>query len=475
MKKKFIIKKIPGSIHDGMITTAQTTAARRRDISNRENTYYAREMRLDYLQAAAIYQTNAIARNAVDNISKYIMKNGFTINILDEQYKDLPEKILKVWKKFKFNKVIQQGMKEGLVSGHALVFLLDKQQKPEKPLNLSLLKGKQLNFVNVDGMYITTTPCTHVLDPNYNKPIKYFAAGQPLHPTWCSVFNAITPTSYLKPMYKYMGMSYYEAAYQALLNDDVISTALPNLVYRSSIVHYKLKGFRDAIRNGTEDKMIKAVEVSEDTKSYLGATISDAEDTVEVINREMAGLAPLDERSIYRLSAAYKQPATILLGKSPDGMNATGKKDFEAFYNFISEWQEHWQEQYEWFVQIAIAYITGKDNIPFEFKFNEVNMVEPTEKATKDGNVLDNAVKMRELGFPESAVNRYLLEEELLTEDELKEMEEIAEEMEANLAMEGEDPIDNEFSEEPKLPKEKKATLSRTLKNKGKDNGTDNS
>lgn len=40
------------------------------------------------------------------------------------------------------------------------------------------------------------------------------------------------------------------------------------------------------------------------------------------------------------LSALTNIPQTILFGRSPAGMNATGESDFENYYNFIERIQK---------------------------------------------------------------------------------------------------------------------------------------
>ena len=222
-----------------------------------------------------------------------------------------------------------------------------------------------------------------------------------------------------------MGMSIYEPAFRTLISDDLISKAIPNIVWRSSIVNYKITGFKEALKQGKESNILKYISTTENSKSILNATVCDAEDTAEVLTRELAGLDGLDQRSIYRLSSAFGIPAVILLGKSPDGQNSTGRADFEAFYNFIEEWQEQWKAALVYLIKILIANITGEDNIDFEFEYNKVNMETPQQKAENDGKILDNVSKMEQLSLPVSAMTRYLADNSIINEDEMNEITEL--------------------------------------------------
>lgn len=412
---------------DAYARMMESETARRRDVTRRENGTYIREMRLDYQECSAIYSSDSIARNAVNLIVNNILKKGVSFTIPDDA--DLTKEVTDLYQDLKMDDIIKRAVKDALVGGHSAILLIDKTQKPSGKLAPVRLKGRRPNFVEVDGRYLTTTPCLDILDNRFNTPIQYFAAGVPFDPSFVANFNAIDPTSFLAPSYKYMGMSYYEAVYQAIINDQILSQAIPNIVYRSSISNYKITGMKEAINAGTEDDILRYIEAAEDAKSVLNCTVIDAEDTLEILSRELAGLEGLDQRSVYRLSAAYGIPATILLGKSPDGQNATGDKDIESFYNFVEEWQKKWMPQLRWIYQILIASLTGRDDIQFELTFNKVNMTTPSQKAEMDAKYLENVQKMIDMNLPETVVNRYMLEVGLINEDEADEIEEMKEEL----------------------------------------------
>lgn len=414
---------ITKKINDNLTTSITNEGARRRDISAAANTYYFRRNRIPYEELNAIYQQSPIARRAVDLICKYWIKNGFDLDIPDQP--DLVEKVLDEWQKLGLHKLLQAVTKDALISGHAVLLLKDRMSDPTRPLNLKDLKGKKLEFIYIDARYITTVPDIDPFSVNFYKPIQYAISGTVVDKSYVVQFSALDVTNYLKPNYKYMGMSIYEPAFRTLVSDDLISKAIPNIVWRSSIVNYKIVGFKEAIEQGTEEKILKYISTTEDSKSILNATVCDAEDTAEVLTRELTGLDGLDQRSIYRLSAAFGIPAVILLGKSPDGQNSTGRADFEAFYNYIEEWQAQWKPSIEYIVKLIIASLTGRDDIVFELNFNKVNMQTPGQKAENDGKVLDNVQKMEQMSLPVTAMTRYLADNDIINEDEAAEISEL--------------------------------------------------
>ena len=68
-------------------------------------------------------------------------------------------------------------------------------------------------------------------------------------------------------------------------------------------------------------------------KSYLNALVLDAKDDFVKVNNDFKDLHQIDNATLIRVSGSAEIPATLLFGKSPDGMNATGSADFRAFYN----------------------------------------------------------------------------------------------------------------------------------------------
>lgn len=423
MAKSHLEDKDMKKVNDNLSLAIDNEGARQRDISQASNAYYFRQNRLPYEELNSIYQQAPIARRAVDLICKHFIKNGFSVDIPDRE--DLVEQVMKKWKEYKLDDLLQKVTKDALISGHSVLLIKDRFNKANEKLNLRTLKDKKLEFIYIDARYITTTPDLNPFSVNFYKPIKYAIAGTMVDKSYIVEFSALDVPNYLKPNYKYMGMSIYEPAFRTLISDDLISKAIPNIVWRSSIVNYKITGFKEALKQGKEANILKYISTTENSKSILNATVCDAEDSAEVLTRELAGLDGLDQRSIYRLSSAFGIPAVILLGKSPDGQNSTGRADFEAFYNFIEEWQEQWKAALEYIIKILIANITGEDDVPFEFEYNKVNMETPQQKADNDGKILENVSKMEQLSLPVSAMTRYLADNGIINEDEMNEITEL--------------------------------------------------
>ena len=431
------VKKFSDSFH----TALENMGAKRRDITSRYNVHFFREPRIDYDELNSIYQSVPIVRRAIELITGHVLKNGVSFTIPDNP--EATAEVVALAERVEINRLFEEAAMLTLINGCGGVLLVEKDMNPSKELDLRRLKGRTPKFSIIDGRFITTTPELNPLSPDFYEPQMYQVVGMNVHPTWFNAFKGLPVSQVLKPQYKYMGMSLIENAYSAIINDETMNKAIPNIVYRSSVVNYKITGMKEALKTGDEESLLRYVGDAENMKSIMNATICDGEDNVEVISRELSGLEGLDQRSAYRLSAAFGIAAVVLWGKSPDGMNASGQADWENFYNFVEVWQKRWFENLRWFYKVLTACVTGRDDVDFELEYNKASLISPQQKVANDAVILQNVAMMRDQGLPDATIQRYLIENDILTEEEATDYAKTLEEMEAMEPMGiGEDEVD---------------------------------
>jgi uncharacterized protein len=107
--------------------------------------------------------------------------------------------------------------------------------------------------------------------------------------------------------------------------------------------------------------------------STLNAFVKDAgyngqnEETYERITQAFAGFDAMDVQSLNRLAAAAEIPATIFLGKSPDGMNATGTSDLSIFSDRLTTTRELDIDPFLYRVDEIIAKCNNTERSPYEW------------------------------------------------------------------------------------------------------------
>jgi len=104
----------------------------------------------------------------------------------------------------------------------------------------------------------------------------------------------------------------------------------------------KIKGLIEQISAGRTDVIQRRMTLMDMNRSVARALALDADgEEFERQKYEFGNVDKVLQMFILRLSAAARMPATILMGQSPAGMNATGESDFRWFYDTISTAREN--------------------------------------------------------------------------------------------------------------------------------------
>jgi phage-related protein (TIGR01555 family) len=137
------------------------------------------------------------------------------------------------------------------------------------------------------------------------------------------------------------GDSILERYYDVVRDFQGASHGIMHLLTDFSQAVFKIKGLAKALASDKDGLVLKRLRMLDISRSMVRAVPLDAD--AEEFKREgaaVAGLADLYDRMMMRLSAATGIPVTLLFGRSPAGMNATGESDIRLFYDHIKSMQE---------------------------------------------------------------------------------------------------------------------------------------
>lgn len=105
---------------------------------------------------------------------------------------------------------------------------------------------------------------------------------------------------------------------------------------------FKLQGLMAMIAGGQKDILQQRLEIVDMSRSVARAVMLDAEN--EDFDRKPSSFtdaAGMLDKFMLRLASVVDIPVTILMGRSPAGMNATGDSDFQHFYDNVKTAQEN--------------------------------------------------------------------------------------------------------------------------------------
>ena len=426
-------KEILSEVIDSAFTSFLNTRAEQRDITNRNSGMFFHQRRLGYQELEAIYMNTPLGKKIINIPNEYAWKNDFVLTIENETA--LQDKVLELMKELKIVSLIKDVAKSADIYGSGLLLIHHPYNKAGKPINYdNLINYPELTkFIKVTRPYFTAQPKSSggFLTSDYLHYDKFNISGsEGIDSSHFGIFKGVDVVDRLKPEYSYIGMSVFQNIYSCMVNDDIITKAITNLTNKASTRYYKLKDLNKLVANKKQDVVLNRLSLLERQGDIFTGVAMDSEDELQVLTQSFASLPELDERSLTRLSASTDIPATMLLGKAPDGMNSTGESDLNNLYSFIHTHQSKLQEPVEEVIKALIA-MCGKnpDELKFSFKFNKPQEMSQKEHAELDSLVLQNATTMKDIGVGDEVCKRYLVDNNIVTQEEASDIDLVEKEM----------------------------------------------
>lgn len=172
------------------------------------------------------------------------------------------------------------------------------------------------------------------------------------------------------------GDSALQPAWTALNRFGASQGYAANIVKEFSQSVLSVKGLTALILAGNEAAVEKRLNLLDMSKSVLNSMVIDADgEDYSRNSSSVAGLADMLDRFAEVLSASTNMPVTVLLGRSPAGLSATGKSDLQIYYDFVASEQERvLMPVLEW----AIPLLFGVEPDAWSARANP--LLQPTQK-----------------------------------------------------------------------------------------------
>lgn len=89
-----------------------------------------------------------------------------------------------------------------------------------------------------------------------------------------------------------------------------------------------------------DQQVMKRLNILNLSKSTTNTVILDADEEYDKVTTNVTGVSELIDRFILALSAVTRVPASLLVGRNPAGLNATGESEQRHFYDAVKQDQE---------------------------------------------------------------------------------------------------------------------------------------
>ena len=308
---------------------------------------YNQEIITNDMELIRLYEGNGLFTKIIDRPSEEAVKHGFDIDFGDES---IAEYVDDCMDDLDFESKFATAEKWArLYGGSIIVMLVDDGRGLEEPLDwknvrtIEELRVFERAIVQPD---YTSMYHFHFLDtldsdrpfaePEYYQVFSIYGYFI-VHRSRCLVFrNGRLPEQTTNAIYRYWGIPEYVKIKRALRECITSHENGTKLLERCVQAIYKMKNLANMLGTDEgEDKVLQRLQVIDMARSILNsiAIDSDGED-YDFKTFSMSGVKDVLDSACNMLSAVTEIPQTILFGRSPAGMNATGENDMENYYTW---------------------------------------------------------------------------------------------------------------------------------------------
>ena len=293
---------------------------------------------LDRNTLSTLYRSDGIAKRVVD----------LPVDDAIREWIEADEALLADLSRVNAKQEITDALKWARLFGGALIVaMIDDGQDFDQQVNMGNIRAiRQLRVY--DRHRVTWTSSDLDMDAmsmNFGKPMFYTVQplnGAPyrVHHSRAWRIDGLPLPEEERQRNNGWGDSAISPVYEALRNYAQTMGASANIVRDFVQVVLGISGLTDMLRQGQDKLVADRAKLIDMSRSVANAVFIDSDgETYDKRASSVAGLADLWDRFALHVSATTGIPATKLLGRSPQGMNATGEGDMKQWYDVVQAYR----------------------------------------------------------------------------------------------------------------------------------------
>jgi phage-related protein (TIGR01555 family) len=323
-------------INETMRTDGYTNIINKYNTEQDNSTAYRfqREGIIPDVELTSHYECNGLFAKIIDSPSEEAVKHGFELGIKEQK---VIEAIENTFDNLNRDEAAATAIKWArLYGGSIIVMLIDDGGELTAPLNVK--KIRKADELRVYERSIVNPDYTAML---YGRPQYYQVSSIygyfVVHESRCLVFkNGTQPEQTANMQYRFWGIPEYLRISRELRECSTSHGHGVKLLERSVQAVYKMEGLSEMLdTEDGEDVVLKRLRVIDRARGILNSIAISSGEDYDFKTITFAGVEKIIETTCNMLSAVTSIPQTVLFGRSPAGMNATGKSDLENYYNLI--------------------------------------------------------------------------------------------------------------------------------------------
>lgn len=280
----------------------------------------------------------------------------------------------------------------------------------EEPLDLNRMSMKRFRgFRHIDPINCVAVQ-VNTVNPaagDYMQPLMWYVIGLgAVHKSHFLKFEANIPELPMRPLTLYFGMPLTQLIKQDVANSNLASQGLANLMNRFRFTYLKADESSFTTENAKcfKDRLNFMSFVQD---NFGVCPIKTTEDVIQ-LTTSLAGMAENVEEFYLLISAKTDIPYTELMGKSAEGMNATGSGDRRKWYDKCRSIQESVKNNLLFMYGIVAGIDSGKFVKFTDFTFNPLEEATEKELAENIKSYAEVASALVSLGAKQDEVFEWL-------------------------------------------------------------------
>lgn len=303
---------------------------------------YFSESKLKEAELRTIYRTDGFGKKIVDRPVEDMTRNW--IEVKGDTDGDVNRSLLKLGAK----KAIKRALTWAQVYGGGVIVMIIKDGGDlEEPLNESNIE--KIDSLQVyDRHRITWTTADLYEEPTHEKyltpeiytitPIQ--GTSFKIHETRVLRFDGILTDDYTLSNNDSWSDSVYQAIRTHLINLNSAYQSTKSILDDFIQIIIQIENLQEMIAAGQEDLVKTRLNVIDQGRHIMNTILLDANENYTKEASTVSGLEKLIQEFQLAVSAVVDIPLTILMGRSPGGMNSTGESDLRMYYDSIKARQE---------------------------------------------------------------------------------------------------------------------------------------
>ena len=288
-----------------------------------------------------LYDGDDLAATMCDALVETAFLKGFTIA------EDQDQEIAKALSRWQVQEKVSKGAVWGRVFGGGALLLGVDVGRMDQPLDYSTVRRGSLKYLlPLDARDLhEDSHNAETLEPELYRvtPLRGGEGrGSLVHASRLVIFPGVRTSERQRIRNGGWDHSVLQRPHEILRDANTNWRSMIALLSDGSQAVMKIEGLIDMIAEGRADVMQNRMEVMNVGRSLAKSILLDAEhESFEQVGAaNLAGVAPVMQITWDRLAAAARMPVTVLMGKSPNGLNATGESDLELWHGQVTAYQE---------------------------------------------------------------------------------------------------------------------------------------